>query len=335
MGRALRACVILLVAAGFAAGCTVKKTDPPALVGPSELGLSLSLGANPDVIYQDGRSQSMITIQAGDANGKPVGSLVLRLDLSVDGVPGDVGVLTTKSPVTGSDGRAVVTYTSPLVTDGSSHVVAVSATPVGTNYANNATPRSVQIRLVPTGGVPPVNDLVAGFSVTPEQPTIAESALFNASACATTDQTGCTRGSIVGYAWDFGDGSTGSGQVTSHIFNRAGNYAVTLTVTGGIGQTTSTTQIVQVQAGTPPTANFVFSPTSPVAGQDVYFNGGSSTAGTGRTIVTYQWDFGPGGALFGSLVKYAFAAPGTYVITLTVTDDIGQKGTKSTNVTIR
>ncbi|MCC7242391.1 MAG: hypothetical protein IT180_10745, partial [Acidobacteria bacterium] len=48
----------MLALAAVAASCTVKDTDAPALAGPSELALSLSLQALPDSIYQDGSSQS-------------------------------------------------------------------------------------------------------------------------------------------------------------------------------------------------------------------------------------------------------------------------------------
>lgn len=334
MGRALRACVIVAVAAVLAAGCTVKKTTPPALAGPSELGLSLSVAASPDAISQDGQSQSLITVQARDADGAVVPNLALKLDMSVNGATGDVGLLSTKSPVTGGDGRAVVTYTAPLVADAETRTVTIAVTPVGTNAAN-ATSRSVDIRLVPTGTVLPPSGLVAGFTVTPESPTISQSTLFNASPCSSSGQSGCTQGSIASYAWDFGDGSSGSGQAASHSFARPGNFAVTLTVTAALGQTATATKIVTVASAALPTANFVFSPSSPLVGQDVYFNAQASTAGSGRTIVSYLWDLGAGDRVYGALVKTTFSSPGTYVVTLLITDDVGQQATKSQSVTVK
>ena len=52
-------------------------------------------------------------------------------------------------------------------------------------------------------------------------------------------------GTIVSYAWDFGDGNTGSGVSPTHTYAAAGSYAVTLTVTDDdgatdVGQTTAT-----------------------------------------------------------------------------------------------
>jgi PKD repeat protein len=336
MGRALRACVILVAADVLVAGCTVKKTTTPALAGPSELGLSLSVGATPDSIYQDGHSQSVITIQARDANGAPVQNLGLRLDITVDGVVGDVGSLTNKNPATASDGRAVVTYTAPLVGDQTSRVVAIQVTPVGTDYANNSTSRSVEIKLVPTGTVPPPNDLVAGFTLVPTAPKVGEPTWLNAAPCATAEAVGCTRGSIMSYAWDFGDGTTGTGQVVSHAFGRAGNLLVTLKVTGSVGQTATATQIVPVAAGIAPTADFGFVPAAPVVSQEVFFDASASKpGGTIYSIVSYEWDFGSGARGNGVIARTTYVAPGDYLVTLVVTDNVGQKGTKTKTVTVK
>jgi PKD repeat protein len=58
-------------------------------------------------------------------------------------------------------------------------------------------------------------------------------------------------GGVTAYAWDFGDGTTGSGATISHAFAAAGTYPVTLTVTGSGGQTNSLTRQVTV----PPAAS--------------------------------------------------------------------------------
>jgi M6 family metalloprotease-like protein len=48
------------------------------------------------------------------------------------------------------------------------------------------------------------------------------------------------------YAWNFGDGSTGSGAVVSHVYNTAGTYTATLTVNDG-NRTDSETATIVVQ----------------------------------------------------------------------------------------
>ncbi|MEX2467698.1 MAG: PKD domain-containing protein, partial [Gemmatimonadota bacterium] len=83
----------------------------------------------------------------------------------------------------------------------------------------------------------------------------APSATF-AYACAELacdfDGAGSTDsdGSIVGYAWDFGDGNTGSGVTVSHTFASGGTYTVTLTVTDDDGATGSDAQSVSVSEPT-------------------------------------------------------------------------------------
>ena len=51
-------------------------------------------------------------------------------------------------------------------------------------------------------------------------------------------------GTIVSYAWEFGDGGSGSGVTSSRTYAAAGTYTVTLTVTDGDGATSSTTRQV-------------------------------------------------------------------------------------------
>lgn len=86
---------------------------------------------------------------------------------------------------------------------------------------------------------PPTNQPpVASFSISVNNLT----ASFDASGSSDTD------GSIVSYAWNFGDGTTGSGVTTSRTYASAGTYNVTLTVTDNQGATDSQTQSVTVTA---------------------------------------------------------------------------------------
>jgi chitodextrinase len=54
------------------------------------------------------------------------------------------------------------------------------------------------------------------------------------------------------YAWDFGDGSTGSGVSPSHVYSASGNYTVKVTVTDAVGRTSVQTQVVTVGASSMP-----------------------------------------------------------------------------------
>ena len=55
-------------------------------------------------------------------------------------------------------------------------------------------------------------------------------------------------GTVESYAWDFGDGSTSAQRSPQHVFDEAGTYDVTLTVTDNSGATGSVTKKVSVEA---------------------------------------------------------------------------------------
>ena len=87
-------------------------------------------------------------------------------------------------------------------------------------------------------------------------------------------------------------------------------------------------------ASRPPSAAFVYSPTAPHAGQDIFFNAAGSTAAPGRRIVAYDWDFGSGRTGTGVTVAKRYDSPASYVVTLTVTDDAGQQATVSQTIAV-
>lgn len=334
MVRAFRALTLLLTVA-LAAACSVKNTQTPGLSGPSELGLSLTMAATPDIITQDGASQAQVIVIARDSTSKPVAGLSIRLEITQGGVVVDFGSLSSKTVVTGSDGRASAIYTAPrapVTPVDSGTVVFVLATPIGSNYASSI-PREVQIRLVPAGVIIPPSDLVAGFTFSPTSPGELESVVFTAGACSSTVTANCTSGSVATYSWDFGDGGRASGPVASHQF-QAGTFGVTLTVADVAGRAASTTRTVTVKPGTNPVAKFTASPSSPVPGQPVFFNGSESTGSGTRTIVDYQWDFGDGGTGRGVTTSHTYAAPGNYTVTLSVVDDAGRVGSTSSALTV-
>ncbi len=59
-----------------------------------------------------------------------------------------------------------------------------------------------------------------------------------------------TFGGIAQFAWSFGDGTTGTGQTTSHTYATAGTYTVTVTVSGANGPLGSATTTATVNSTT-------------------------------------------------------------------------------------
>jgi PKD repeat protein len=70
--------------------------------------------------------------------------------------------------------------------------------------------------------------------------TVGAAVTFNGSGSSDAG------GSIVSYAWNFGDGSTGTGVGPTHTYTAAGSFTVTLTVTdnGGLTNTATTTATI-------------------------------------------------------------------------------------------
>ncbi len=60
-----------------------------------------------------------------------------------------------------------------------------------------------------------------------------------------------------GYVWDFGDGTSATGPTATHSYKSGGNYTVKLTVTDRGGNSQSTTQTIQVAAGSSAPTNLV------------------------------------------------------------------------------
>jgi PKD repeat protein len=308
--------------------CTTKETPTPPLTGPSELSTAISITLSPDFVAQDGASQSLVTITARDQNGSPLRNQSLRVDLAVGGVLVDFGSLSARNVVTDANGRATVVFTAPAAagTGVPATEVQVVVTPSGSDFANS-TARTATIRVVPNGTtVPPRGSVTPLFTVTTGAD--GEVTLFDAR------QSTSTTGTLVQWLWNFGDGSTGSGEVVQHTFRSAGTFSVTLTAIDSIGASNSTTQTVTIGQGTLPTAVILTSPTSPVVGQTINFNASTSRPAPGRTIRSYAWDFGDGTTGSGPTTTHAYDTAGTYTVLLTVTDDVGRVATATTSLTV-
>jgi chitodextrinase len=328
----------------IAGGCTLDDASAPPLQGPSELGLSLSLSAIPDILSLDGASQAQIIVQARDANGQPARNITFRAEIQFvedDQIRvADCGTLSARTLATNGDGRATLTYTAPMFPcDEASQLVTIRVTPFGTDAAN-AIPRTVNIRLVPpgvilAGGPRPV------FSVNGVPTTDGSGNPVPVSVSpfidVTFDASGSTGGAgagITSFSWNFGDGTTTGGQIAVHRFLAPGQYVVRLTVSNTNGQSASIVRTVTVEPGQGPVADFVFSPAEPALNQSILFNASQSTAGPGRTIVRYHWNFGSGAEQTGVTVTKSYDVAGEYNVVLTVTDDVGQTGSVAKEVSV-
>jgi PKD repeat protein len=318
------------------AGCTMKNQEAPPLTGPSELGTSITITVTPDTLTQDGSSQSLVTITARDQNGNPLPNLALRAEIFVNFERVDFGSLSARSLVTDANGRATLVFTAPSSPAGPSvdnnTTVQIVVTPVGSDFGNSKA-RLATIRLVPPGGVVPADGLQPRFTFTPAAPEDHQTVFFDASSSVSP-----ANNPIATFSWDFGDGGRSTGQTTTHSFNFVGTFVVTLTVTDGFNRSASATQTVTVGPGTGPSdAQIVTSPQDPFVGQTVNINASSVRPAPGRTLRTYEWDFGDGvrQTTASANTSHVWQTSGTFTITLTVTDDAGRSTVITQAINIR
>src|SRR5207302_3343380 len=87
----------------------------------------------------------------------------------------------------------------------------------------------------------------------------------------------------------------------------------------------------QVTATNPPPPTAAF--TSKVSYLNASFDG-STSSDLGGTITNYAWNFGDTATGTGPTPQHTYAAGGTYSVTLTVTDNNGNTGTITGQVTV-
>jgi hypothetical protein len=229
--------IVVFATVAFSA-CSLDKQAAPALTGPSESGLAVTLTASPNQITRDGQSTSIITLKVSDANGQPVAGLSLRGDIAGDNA-GSLGALSSKSLSTDAQGAATVVYTSappPPPTNDEDVVVTLEFTPNSSNFSDSLA-HSVNIRLIRPGVITLPGPTAAFTSA-----VTGSGVHFDASA-----STAISGRSIVSYDWDFGDGTGASGRVVDHSYqNVAGQtIVVTLRVTDSAGQSATTSASIK------------------------------------------------------------------------------------------
>ncbi len=140
-------------------------------------------------------------------------------------------------------------------------------------------------------------------------------------------------GTIASYAWDFGDGTTGSGVSVSHTFAQDGEFSVRVTVTDNDGLTDSATFTLSV-TNAAPVVSAVPNATLDV-GQTYAATGTFTDPGADAWTATVRWGDGSApevvplaGHSFS--LTHIYTAGGTYTVTIDIADDDTSVSTSNT-----
>jgi gliding motility-associated-like protein len=162
-----------------------------------------------------------------------------------------------------------------------------------------------------------VHEPKAGFSFVASPSCLQVSVVFTDTSKAFPGKA------ITSRVWNFGDGTTLTTTATSitHVYNRSGNYSVTLTVTeqGGCSNSVTKSNIVSLVR---PTAAFSSPDTGACTGTITRFYN-ASTGGA----PSYQWDFGDGTTSTATSPSHTYLGNGVYTVRLIVIEPGGCRDT--------
>lgn len=120
------------------------------------------------------------------------------------------------------------------------------------------------------------------------------------------------------YLWKFGDGNTSSQQNISHSYMKSGIDTVSLIATNGFG-CSDTSTYNSIVAKPVPVANFTANTTEGCSKTEISFAGFTDVISNGK----YFWNFGNGTTSIEKNATSIFTNPGSYTISLIVTNNSG------------
>ncbi len=336
---------VTLVASNSAGGNTVTQTNYITVNPGPTAGFSSTTNGLTATFTNNSANANTYNWSFGDGNSSSENNPVHTY--------GQDGVYTVTLTATGTCGTSTSTQTVTIVTVPSAGFTASPTSgcgPLTVQFTNASSANAVSFLWAFPGGTPDTstaeNPVVTyntpgTYSVTL---TVSNAAGSNSatqtnfitvnadpSAGFTSSVNGATASftnnsaNANSYAWDFGDGNSSTENNPVHTYSADGTYTVTLTATNPCG-TSTFTQTVTI--ATPPTAGFSATPTADCGPLTVQFTSVSSANST-----DFFWEF-PGGTPTTSTAQnpvVVYNTPGTYSVTLTVSNAQGSNSATQTN----
>jgi PKD repeat protein len=133
------------------------------------------------------------------------------------------------------------------------------------------------------------------------------------------------------YSWNFGDGGSATAQTATHTYTSSGTFTTTLIAVDSTGVSAKSSQTITILPVPVLAASFSFVPTQPLSSQSVAFTG-SATGGV--LPYSYSWTFGDGGSGAGQTPTHNYLTPGTFAVSLDVTDSAKTSVVTSQSITV-
>ena len=121
--------------------------------------------------------------------------------------------------------------------------------------------------------------------------------------------------------WEFGNGAFSSLQNPKATYFNTGTYTVKLTVTNAAG-THTVTKTAYITVFIEPKADFVALKRTGCTPAVIQFQDRTTTP-TGTKVTGWKWDFGDGNTSTEQNPKHIYRTPGSFTVTLTITNDKG------------
>lgn len=314
---------------GTIAGSTIDFGDGSAASGPIATHLYVTPGTyTVTATVKDTYGASATATQPVNViNQPPIAQLSLSATTGIAGLSSFTASTAASSDPDGTIASSAINFGDGTVVSGptASHFYTNAGTYTVTATVTdnlNATSSKTQTVTV-SANVAPVVQLSA--------PQTAVAGVTNVSV--STAGSTAPNGSITSTIISFGDGFSASSATANHQYAAAGSYTISAKVTDNFGVSSTKSASITVTSSVAPSVQLSLSTASGVAPVAVAATTAGSTAANG-SIASTTINFGDGTVISAASASHTYSSAGSYVVTATVTDNLGMSGTATKVVTV-
>lgn len=321
--------ITLALGALVVSACTYHAPTAPALVtvdekAPTTLTLSATAGTGPH------GGTAVVTAKVQNGHGEKLPGVTVQFTT-------DLGTLSSSSAETQADGTASLTLTA----EKPATVIATAGAATARMIVPSNPPTPAPPAPSPTDPTPPPPP----GSPSPGPGPLTVTLLVNPADAGSSTSFGIAGPGITRAVWTFGDGTSATTTVgsTNHVYQAAGVYTASVTVTDTFGRTASDGETFTVKAPPPPpgpsySVTVSASPSSVVAGESATLTATVTQERGAPPPTSYAWDCaGDGKSVVttgSNTQRCTYPTAGSKTSSVTVTGGSGAIGSGAVTVTV-